>query len=80
MKSIIEQYGNYNKLPNEDKLIICQIWFDEYFDKQLTQSMWQENFAVSHDNYFDKNYANIDELKTQAEIVRQEIKRLKQNL
>lgn len=65
---------------NQQKLSELTNWFDNYFDKQLTQSMWQDDFAVSHDNYFDKDYANIDELKAQAEIVRQEIKRLKQNL
>lgn len=55
-------------------------WFNAYFDKQLTQSMWQDDFTVSHDDYFDKDYANIDELKAQAEIVRREIKQLKENL
>lgn len=75
--SIVDETSRF---LNKYKLKELENWFDNYFDKQLTQSMWQDDFAVSHDNYFDKNYANIDELKAQAEIVRQEIKRLKQNL
>ena len=51
-------------------------WFTHYFDKQLNQSLWQSDFTPSYDNYFDKNYNNLEELKTQAEFVRQEIKRL----
>lgn len=52
-------------------------WFDNYFDKQLTQSQWQDDFTVSHDNYFNKDYANINELKAQAKIVRNEIRELR---
>lgn len=48
---------------------------DGYFDQQLKQSLWQTNFTISHDNYFDKDYASIEELKAQAEIVRAEIKK-----
>lgn len=53
-------------------------WFDNYFDKQLTQSQWQDDFTVSHDAYFDKDYANIDELKVQAKLVRDEIRKLRE--
>ena len=52
-------------------------WFDNYFDKQLNQSLWQDDFTVSHDNYFNKDYANIDELKAQAKVVRDEIRELR---
>lgn len=58
-------------------------WFDNYFDKQLTQSQWQKNFKVSEDPYFKdekgqpRNYADIEELKAQAEIVRNEIRELR---
>ena len=62
---------------NQIKLLELTNWFDNYFDKQLTQSQWQDDFIVSHDDYFNKDYANIDELKAQAKIVREEIKRLK---
>ena len=55
-------------------------WFKNYFEKQLIQSMWQTNFTISHDNYFNKDYADINELKSQAEIVRIEIKTLRENL
>lgn len=52
-------------------------WFDNYFDRQLTQSQWQDDFSVSHDDYFNKNYVNIEELKEQAKIVRDEIRHLR---
>ena len=61
------------------KLTDLENWFNNYFDKQLTQSQWQDDFTVSHDNYFDKDYANIDELKAQAKIVRNEIRKLRVN-
>ena len=50
--------------------------FDD-FDKQLTQPQWQDDFTVSHDDYFNKDYANIDELKAQAKIVRNKIRELR---
>lgn len=73
----------YNKrkqgYKNQNRLDDLTNWFDNYFDKQLTQSQWQDDFVVSHDNYFNKDYANIDELKAQAKLVRDEIRRLRQN-
>ena len=65
------------ELTNEEKIEQLTNWFDNYFDKQLTQSQWQDDFTVSHDDYFNKDYANIDELKAQAKIVRNEIRELK---
>lgn len=65
------------KLTNEEKISQLTNWFDNYFDKQLNQSLWQDDFKVSHDNYFNKDYANIDELKAQAKIVRNEIRELR---
>ena len=71
----------YNKrkqsYSNKQKLAELTNWFDNYFDKQLTQSQWQDDFTVSHDNYFNKDYANIVELKAQAKIVRNEIRELR---
>lgn len=64
-------------VDNRKKLQELTNWFDNYFDKQLTQSQWQDDFTVSHDDYFNKDYANIDELKTQAKIVRNEIRELR---
>lgn len=64
-------------VDNRKKLQELTNWFDNYFDKQLTQSQWQDDFTVSHDDYFDKDYANIDELKAQAKIVRNEIRELR---
>lgn len=63
-------------MKNEEKIHELKVWFDFYFDKQLLQSQWQENFKVSPDPYFkDENgkprtYADIEELKAQAELVR----------
>lgn len=61
---------------NAQRLIELKKWFDNYFDNQLKQSLWQSNFTISHDNYFDRDYNDIEELKTKAEEVRQEIKAL----
>ena len=65
------------KLEDEKKLSELINWFDNYFDKQLNQSLWQDDFTVSHDDYFNKDYANIDKLKAQAKIVRNEIRELR---
>lgn len=61
----------------QSKLAELTNWFDNYFDKQLNQSLWQDDFVISHDDYFNKDYANIDELKAQAKIVRNEIRELR---
>lgn len=86
MKSVIEEYGSFENLPTEHKLIYYQLWFDNYFDKQLTQSQWQKNFKVSPDPYFKdesgqpKTYADIEELYKEAEFVAKEIRELKESL
>lgn len=82
----IEKY-NARKQKERDVVRLEELinWFDNYFDKQLTQSQWQDDFKVSKDPYFKdvngqpKTYANIDELKAQAKLVREEIKKLRQN-
>ena len=80
-KDLTFNIEKYNKRKqnnsNKEKLFELTNWFDNYFDKQLTQSQWQDDFTVSHDNYFNKDYANIDELKAQAKIVRDEIRELR---
>lgn len=65
------------KEQSQHKSLEYHQWFENYFDKQLNQSLWQNDFIPSHDTYFNKNYTDIEELKEQAEFVRQEIKRLK---
>lgn len=77
----IEKY-NKRKQGYENQKILRELtnWFNSYFDKQLNQSLWQDDFSVSHDDYFDKDYANIDELKAQAKIVRDEIRELRENV
>lgn len=79
-----DENGNIIDYVNKTKrLENLEDWFDNYFDKQLTQSQWQKNFKVSEDPYFKdekgqpRNYANIEELKAQAEIVRNEIRELR---
>ena len=58
-------------------------WFDNFFQKQLIQSMWQTNFQLSKDNYFlDDNgepliYESIEELKEKGEEIRTQIKTLR---
>jgi hypothetical protein len=64
------------KVLNQDKVRKLENWFDNYFTKQLQQSQWQKNFKVSPDPYFKdekgnpRTYADIEELKAQAELVR----------
>lgn len=65
------------KQDNLNRLSALTNWFDNYFDKQLTQSIWQDDFEVSHDDYFNKDYVNIEELKAQAKLVRDEIRNLR---
>ena len=65
------------ELTKEERIEQLTNWFDNYFDKQLTQYQWQDDFTVSHDDYFNKDYASIDELKAQAKIVRNEIRELR---
>ena len=77
----------YNKRKqsylNKQKLTELINWFDNYFDKQLNQSLWQNDFIVSADPYFKnengqpKTYSTIDELKSQAKLVRDEIRELR---
>lgn len=64
-------------VDNKKKLQELTNWFDNYFDRQLNQSLWQDDFTVSHDEYFNKDYSNIDELKAQAKVVRDEIRELR---
>lgn len=64
-------------VDNKKKLQELTNWFDYYFDRQLNQSLWQDDFTVSHDEYFNKDYSNIDELKAQAKVVRDEIRELR---
>lgn len=80
-----QEYNDYQAILEAKKKIADKLneltnWFDNYFDKQLTQSQWQDDFAVSHDDYFNKDYASIDELKAQAKLVRNEIRELRENV
>ena len=65
------------------KIVKLENWFDSYFDKMLTQSLWQTNFVISPDPYFVDSegealtYQNVGELKIKAESVRNEIKALR---
>lgn len=74
---------DYEYVDNNKILSELTNWFDNYFDKQLKQSQWQKNFKVSSDPYFKdekgqpRTYADIEELKAQAEIVREIIKSLR---
>ena len=73
-----DENGNVIDYINKTKrLEDLENWFDNYFDKQLTQYQWQDDFTVSHDDYFNKDYASIDELKAQAKVVRNEIRELR---
>ena len=72
-----DENGNVIDYINKPKrLEDLKNWFN-WFDNQFNQSQWQDDFTVSHDDYFNKDYANIDELKAQAKIVRNEIRELR---
>ena len=74
---------NIINLQNMKMLKDLENWFDNYFDKMLTQSLWQTNFVISPDPFFMKNdgqpmtYTNLEELKIKAESVRNEIRALR---
>lgn len=78
LKFNVDKY-NARKQRKEDYLKLKELenWFDNYFDKQLNQSIWQDDFEVSYDEYFKKNYTTLDELKAQATIVRNQIRELR---
>lgn len=67
-------------MENKYKLSELLHWFKNYFHEQFEQSLWQDDFEVSHDDYFNKDYANIDELKAQAKLVRDEIRELREKI
>ena len=55
-------------------------WFENYFDKQLKQSLWQEDFKPSYDSILERQYENLNELKEQAQEIRETIKELRLEL
>ena len=70
-------------MTNEEKIHELNVWFDFYFAKQLQQHSWQNDYKPSEDPYFKnengtpKTYSTFEDLKQQAQFVRDEIKRLK---
>lgn len=76
--NLIFNIEKYNTRKEKEKNITrvenLKSWFNNYFDKQLTQSLWQNDFKPSYDSFFAKEYFDIEELKEQAKIVREEIK------
>lgn len=79
-----EKYQNRkNNSLLKNEVFSLEKWFNEFFEMQLIQSLWQSNFKVTKDIYFKdengefKTYSNIEELKTQGEIVRQRIKEIR---
>lgn len=78
-----DENGNVIDYINKPKrLEDLKNWFN-WFDNQFKQSQWQKNFKVSKDPYFKDEkgkpriYADIEELKAQAELVRDEIRELR---
>lgn len=68
---------------NIQQLAELENWFNNYFEKQLIQSTWQNDFKISPDPYFTDDmgnslvYTNIEELKEKGEEVRKKIKELR---
>lgn len=68
------------------QISLLEDWFNNFFEKQLIQSIWQLDFKVSEDKYFfDTNgnplkYESIDSLQAKGEEVRIQIKSLRQEV
>lgn len=62
------------------RIKLLEYWFEQYFDRQLKQSLWQQDFKPSYDNILKQSYANIESLKEKAESVRQELKSLREEV
>lgn len=82
-KNILVYVPFSEKELKQRKIMELENWFNNYFDRMLTQSLWQTDFSVSPDPYFVDaegkalTYQNIGELKIKAESVRSEIKTLR---
>jgi len=76
-QEIAEMETRQNQFELNNELNELTAWFDNYFAKQLQQSQWQDDFTVAHDEYFDKDYADFNELKVQAKVVRDRIREIK---
>ena len=69
---------NKRKLLNEYKN-----WFETFFRTQLEQHSWQKDYKPSADPYFKnedgnpKTYETFEDIIAQAEIVREDIKKLR---
>lgn len=71
-------YRDIKKYKNEQEEFKILKWFNEYFDKQLNQSIWQTDYKPSKDPIENKEYINLTELKMEAEIKRKRLKELRQ--
>lgn len=78
-----DEDGNVIDYVNKKKrLEDLENWFN-WFDSQFNQSQWQNDFEVSADPYFKdendnpKTYTDVEELKAQAKLVRDEIRELR---
>ncbi len=88
LKELFEFYGykdNFETIKKRIKMDTKELdslttWFKEYFDIQLIQASWQEDFKPSYDQLFKKEYLTFKELKKEANIVRNRIKELKEEL
>ena len=69
---------NKRKLLNE-----YENWFEAFFRTQLEQHSWQKDYKPSADPYFKnedgsaKTYKTFEDIIAQAELVREEIKQLR---
>lgn len=72
-----------DKLNDSKQLLELTNWFDTYFKMQLEQHSWQKDYKPSIDPYFKnedgsaKTYETFEDIIAQAEIVREEIKKLR---
>lgn len=74
---IAVDYQPTKKEIKADELLKLENWFNSYFERQLIQSFWQNDFVISHDDVFGVDYSTIDELKAKGEEVRTQIKNLR---
>lgn len=79
-----DENGNVVDYININKIILeLTNWFETFFRTQLEQHSWQKDYKPSADPYFKnedgnpKTYETFEDIIAQAEIVREEIKKLR---
>lgn len=65
---------------NQKELNELTEWFNTYFDMQVKQHSWQNDYSPSFDSYFNLTYNTWEDLCAKAQTVRERINYLRQEL